>query len=277
MAKRWIIFLFISVFLISLVSAVPPVQSTIVAPQGLEIEATNFEYLQQNVYHVFRFRVYNASNNVFLNDDDVNCSMGIVDDKGESIFQQSAVTATGYVFMVNVSAANFSRLGRYHQGINCITNDGTTAGGVKTLSFEVTYSGFTLSTGSSIFYAVLIFLMMILLAGTIYGTSRLPEMNDKDEEGRIMSIKWLKYLRAPLYFVAWMLFVAILYISSNLAFAYLGEQLFAQILFVLFRITFGVTPLIVIVWFVWFFVKFFEDKKFQSLLNRGLYPQTRRL
>ena len=140
MAKRWIIFLFISVFLISLVSAVPPVQSTIVAPEGLEIEATNFEYLQQNVYHVFRFRVYNASNNIYLNDTDINCSMGIIDDRGEFIFQQPAVTATGYVFMVNLSGGNFSRTGFYHQGINCITNDGITAGGVKTLSFEVTYS-----------------------------------------------------------------------------------------------------------------------------------------
>lgn len=135
------LFLFSFLFLINLVSAVPPVQSTIVAQQGLEIEATNFEYLQQNVYHVFRFRVYNATNDVYMNDTHVNCSMVILDDMGEYVFQQPAVTATGYVFSVNVTAANFSRLGIYHQGINCITDDGTTAGGVKTLSFEVTDTG----------------------------------------------------------------------------------------------------------------------------------------
>lgn len=134
------LFLFSFLFLINLVSAVPPVQSTIVAQQGLEIEATNFEYLQQNVYHVFGFRVYNASNNVYLNDTHVNCSMGIIDSQGEYVFQQAVVTATGYVFRVNVSAGNFSKIGVYHQGINCISNDGT-AGGVKTLSFEVTDTG----------------------------------------------------------------------------------------------------------------------------------------
>ena len=139
--------------------------------------------------------------------------------------------------------------------------------------FEITYSGLRLTTANSIFYAVLIFLMLLLIAGILYGTGRLPAINDKDEDGRIMSVKWSKYLRAPLYFVAWMLFIAILYISSNLAFAYLGEQLFAQVLFVFFRICFGITPLIVTVWFVWFFVKFFQDKKFQNLLNRGIFPQ----
>ena len=135
------LFLFSFLFLINLVSAVPPVQSTIVAPEGLEIEATNFEYLQQNVYHVFRFRVYNATNNVYLDDDDVNCSFGIVNSQGEFIFNLPAATSSEYIFSVNVTAANFSKIGIYHVGINCITNDGTTAGGVKTLSFEVTDTG----------------------------------------------------------------------------------------------------------------------------------------
>lgn len=160
--KKLVLLLCIGIFLFSFVSAVPPVQSTIVAPQGLEIEATNFEYLQQNVYHAFRFRVYNASNNIYMNDTHVNCSMGLIDSQGEYVFQQQTVTATGYVFMVNVSAANFSQLGVYHLGINCISNDGT-AGGVKTLSFEVIYNGFTGTLG---FYILLLILSLgIIILG----------------------------------------------------------------------------------------------------------------
>lgn len=140
-------------------------------------------------------------------------------------------------------------------------------------TFKATSTGFDLSTGSSIVYAVLILLMMSLFAGISIGISKLPDSNEKGEDGRIMSINWLKYLRAPLYFICWMLFIAILYITSNLAFAYLGEQLFAKVIFVLFRICFGLTPLIVIVWVISFFVQFFQDKKFQSLINRGIFPQ----
>ena len=126
--------------MLNYVSAVPPVQSTLVADEGLEIEATNLGYLEKDVYHNFRFRVYNASTNKYLNDTDVNCSLGIVNEKGDYFFSENPVSATDYVFSVNVSAGNFSDVGIYHQGINCITNDGE-AGGVKTLSFEVTLNG----------------------------------------------------------------------------------------------------------------------------------------
>jgi hypothetical protein len=162
MILMFVIFLGVLAFC-AFTSAVPPVQSTIVAPQGLEIEATNFEWLTQNTYHNFRFRVYNVTNNVYMNDTHVNCSMGILDDKGEYVFQQPTVTASDYIFSVNVSAANFSRLGIYHQGINCITNDGTTAGGVKTLSFEVTPTGVSLTLG---FYIILLILSLgIIILG----------------------------------------------------------------------------------------------------------------
>jgi len=155
------LFVFIFLFTISSISAVPPVQSTIVAPQGLEIESTNFDYMKQNDYHVFRFRVYNSSNNIYMNDTHINCSMGIIDDKGDYVHQQAVVTASGYVFSVNVTEGNFSRLGIYHKGINCITNDGITAGGVLTQSFEVTPTGFTGTLGFYILILILSFGIII--------------------------------------------------------------------------------------------------------------------
>jgi len=166
---------------LSFISAVPPVQSTIVAPQGLEIEATNFEYLQQNAHHNFRFRVYNASNNIYFNDDGVNCSMGIIDNKGEYVYQQPKVTATGYVFMVNLTGGNFSRIGFYHQGINCITDDGTTAAGVKTLSFEVTPTGDERGFG--------FFLVLIIASAIIF------------LEGYMLDQDWLIFLAGILWII----------------------------------------------------------------------------
>lgn len=176
------------------------------------------------------------------------------------------MTASGSSFCYNITTT--SQLGRYD-----ITGLSNGCENTYATYFEITYSGGELSTGNSIFYAVLIVLMILLLAGTLYGTTKLPDSDEKGDDGRIMSINWLKYLKAPLMFVSWMIFIAILYISSNLAFAYLGEQLFAKIIFVLFRICFGITPIIVIVWVISFFVQFFKDKKFQSLINRGIFPQ----
>ena len=126
-----IILMFCLITMISFVSAVPPFQSTIVAQYGLEIEATNMDYLKQNTDHNFRFRVYNASNNVFMNDAMVNCSFGIVDGDGNYVYQQAVVTSIDYKFSVELDAGNFTQAGVYHRGINCITDNGD-AGGVKT-------------------------------------------------------------------------------------------------------------------------------------------------
>ena len=71
----------------------------------------------------------------------------------------------------------------------------------------------------------------------------------------------------------WMLFIGILFMFSNLGFAFLEEELFSQTLFVLFKICFGVTPLIVIVWMIWIIASMFHDKEFQQMLNRGMFPQ----
>ena len=141
--------------------------------------------------------------------------------------------------------------------------------------FKVTYTGKEISSAQGIIYIGLFAVLFFVFMATLFGIDKLPRYNQQDEEGRILSVSYLKYFRPVLWFFEWMLFVAALYISSNLAFAYLNEELFAKILFVLFRITFGVTPIIVIVWMAWIFVSMFHDKELQKLLNRGIFPEGR--
>ena len=71
----------------------------------------------------------------------------------------------------------------------------------------------------------------------------------------------------------WFLFIGILFMFSNLGFAFLEEELFSQTLFMLFKVCMGISPIIVIVWFVWIIVSMFHDKDFQNMLNRGMFPQ----
>jgi hypothetical protein len=69
-----------------------------------------------------------------------------------------------------------------------------------------------------------------------------------------------------------MLFIAITYVASNIAFNYLTEQLFAKTLFMIFQISFGITPLIVIVWISWLVVQIIQDKRIRALWERGMFP-----
>lgn len=140
-------------------------------------------------------------------------------------------------------------------------------------SFEVTYSGLILKEGQGIFYMILFTILIFFFIMVLFGINQLPASNTQDEEGKILSISYLKYFRPVGWMFEYILVVAILYLSSNLAFAYLNEALFAQILFVLFRITFMAAPIVVIVWIIWIFVQMFHDKQMQNLLNRGFFPQ----
>lgn len=143
-------------------------------------------------------------------------------------------------------------------------------------SFEATSTGYALSTSNSIVYLIMFFVVFFVFGMVMFFISKLPEDNEKDPEGKLLSISYLKYFRSALWFVEWILFIGILYLSSNLAFAYLGEQLFAKTLFVLFRIALGVTPIILIVWIIWVFVKIFHDKQLQGLINRGFFSEHNR-
>ena len=139
--------------------------------------------------------------------------------------------------------------------------------------FKITYLGKELTTEKAIIYFIFLILFILIFIGTFIFIGFLPGKNESDEEGRILSINYLKYFRNVLYMFEWMLFIGITYLFSNLGFAFLEEELFSKTLFMIFKISFGITPIIVTVWIVWIFVSIFHDKQFQQMLNRGMFPQ----
>jgi len=182
------------------------------------------------------------------------------------IIMNKAMTKTGSFY--NYSFDKTDLLGDYIvNGIGNIDGNDT----VWVYNFKITYNGKELSSSSSTFYIILFAIFVLLFFLTVYGINKLPGSNAKDEEGRIIQISYLKYLRSTLWFVCWMLIVAIFYISSNLSFAYLEDTLVANFFFTLFKISFGLSAPIVVVWFIWIFVRIFDDKKIKGLWERGMY------
>lgn len=139
--------------------------------------------------------------------------------------------------------------------------------------FKINYRGEDISSSQATLYFILIVVLFFVFIVTILGINQLPSSNTKDEEGKILSISYLKYLRPVGWFFLWMLFIAILFLSSNVAFAFLTGQLFAKTLHTLFQICMGLTPVIVIVWMIWIYRQMFHDKQMQKMLNRGMFPE----
>ena len=176
----------------------------------------------------------------------------------------------GYNF--NYTFCNTSQLGTYIvEGVGDVDGIDT----VFVYDFLITYSGLEINTGKSILYLGFFLILILVFIANFILIGFLPQKNQQDEEGRILSINYLKYFRNVLWLVEWMLFIGIIYLVSNIAFAFLEEQMFAKVLFMIFQVCFALTPIIIIVWVIWIFVSFFHDKQFQNMLNRGIFPQGR--
>lgn len=241
----------------------------------------NMKKLMLFVFAIFLVSLISASPGTYKQNQDIELLQTCADcttinitkitaPNGTIIVSHVSMTQNGSAFNYTLDSTYTSAFGTYH--INGIGNpDGDQE--VWTYSFYVNYRGDTVSSAQALLYIGFMVIILFVFVAILFVINKLPRKNEQDEEGRILSITRLKYFRPVLWFTEWMLFVAILFLTSNLAFAYLNEQMFAKILFAFFTISMGLTPLIVIGWIIWIFVQMFHDKQFQAMLNRGFFPQ----
>jgi len=272
MGKKLIFSLIVCfVFLISigLVTAQPPTTTNIQAfDTGFVIEPSPTIYIKQNTDYVVNFFVYNISNGVPIDNTTTSCVFYMADNQG-NLIHFSDVLYTTY-WTTTIAGGNFSELGHYPYGIKCNSSE---LGGAFINYFEVTYTGKIMSVSQSILSIGFLSLLVLIFFLNFIAMGYLPKRNQVDEEGKILSITYLKYFRNILAMTGYFLFIGIVYIASNLAYAFLDEVLIADTLFMIFRVAFGFAPVVVIVWLIWIFVSMFHDKQFQNMLNRGMFPQ----
>lgn len=244
--KRILLVLIMSIFLVSLVSAeecsIPPVK------QGDTIELTT----------VCRGGCTG-----------VNLTKVMFPNQSMALLGEFPMTENGSNY--NYTFSDTNTFGTYFYDTEGIDPNTIVVG--QTCSFEVTYNGKSFSTAQSIIYFILFMMLLLVFIIILFGINMLPKSNQQDEGGKILSISYLKYLRPIGWIFEYIFLVAIFYITSNIAFSYLETQLFAKVFFVLFQITFGFAPLIVIVWIIWIYRNMLHDKEFQDLLNRGIFPE----
>lgn len=166
----------------------------------------------------------------------------------------------------NYSFCNITKIGVYNvHGFGDLDGDKTS----WVYNFEITGTGFefdqpraSLTLG---LFGILIFLFIVNVGAIPF----LPKDDDRDEEGTLISINKLKYLRPILYVSAWFLLIAIIYSASNLALAYMGSTLLGGILFKIFQVMFALSLPMIVIWFIFIFYNFFQDKKMKQYIERG--------
>lgn len=239
--KRWFLFLTLALLILPLVTAL------------------DFQKHKQDTNLDFAITSNNAT----------GCNLTTINNPSNITTINQEGTKNFQTFNFSIDGANYSDYGVYCHNIECTD-------GVKIESgqkcYEVNYFGKELTESQSILYLGLLGILIFTLFISFMGIRQLPDSNAKDEFGRIMSINYLKHFRLVLWLVSYFLFIGIVYLASNIAFAFLSEQLFAKLLFAIFTVLFVLSPVVVILIVLSFFVTFFHDKQFQNLLNRGIFP-----
>jgi len=136
--------------------------------------------------------------------------------------------------------------------------------------FDVNGTGYELTQQRTFIYLGLIGLLIFLFVVNIIVIPMLPSDNNRDEEGVLISVNQLKYLRPILYVTAYFLLMSIIYTSSNVALAYMGTTMFGSFLFMIFKIMFALALPMVFVWFIYLLHQAVTDKELKKGLERGI-------
>lgn len=266
------IFLLFSMVLIN-AQAQPPLEGAQGFPTGLFVEIIQTNTHENNKDLIFNAHVFNITDGVRRTNLTTDCNLHVFDNTGFHIVNQERMPYddVGLDWDLTIDKGSFTRNGGYSALIVCNSTDNF--GGFIAWSFDVTQSGLSVTMGQGLLYLGFFIMLIFTFLVVLFSINQLPSTNTKDEEGVILSISYLKYLRPVGWMFEYMLIVAILFLSSNIAFAFLNEQLFAKILFTLFIITFSLAPVIITVWIIWIYRQMFHDKEMQNLLNRGFFSE----
>ncbi len=177
------------------------------------------------------------------------------------------MTRTGSVYNFTLTSANITSLGAYIvNGIGDL--DGTNT--IWTYNFFVTGTGFELTQARGIVFIGLLFIMVFLFVVNMIGITMLPSKNNRNELGELISINNLKHLRSILMGIGYLLLLSIVFLSSNLALAYLGTALFGNILFVIFQIMLIMLLPMFVIWLLFILQSIFRDRELKKMINRGV-------
>ena len=131
-----LLFVFILLFSFSVFS-LPPVQTTLIGNNDLNIEYPPFEYYKFNTDLKFNFHVYNSTGSIKTNST-TNCTAHLYDNAGTHLIDSKLnYDLSDKDFYINIGKGNFSEPNVYSLLIYCID----TQSGSVVLPFEITPNG----------------------------------------------------------------------------------------------------------------------------------------
>lgn len=266
-----IMILTLTLFSLNFVFAEPPFQEgAITFTEGYFVEFEEVDVHKRGEDIIFQTHVFNISTGIRLTNTSTSCTIDVYNEKGEHLIDETPMDyhVIGRDWELTVAGGNFTTNEEY--GYIIICND-SRIGGFASVGFDITGTGFKLTEARVILSLGLLALLVFLFMVTIGTLTVLPSKNNVDEEGTLLSINQLKYLRPIIYSFAYLMLTSIMFISSNIALGYLGTKLIGDILFVIFQMMLMFSPLMIILWLLFIFYSIFQDNELKKHIERGAF------
>lgn len=216
--KRGIIlgmFLFSILFLISFISAAPPITTVQQFTSGYVVQVPKDNVLKINNPYNFEFHVYNVSNGIPITSG-ISCNFHLYNSSGKHQLEfTNSVASAGLDYNFYVEGDNFTELGTsYYYHITC---NSTNLGGYRAVDLEVTSQGDEINTSHSLIYIILLIINLIFLTALIILAIKLPYENQKEETRNgpaVVKIVKMKYVKL---FCIWFSYGLFLWLITILA------------------------------------------------------------
>ena len=263
--------LILASLMVLVVLAVIPLMSAKVETQvnnnGFQIFHPDFDFVPQDTDFKLHIHASNVSTGLPLVNTDADCYLHLYSPDGNHSFEGiMGLDGNGQDWDLFIGGGNFSDLGIHSFYIWC---NNSAFGGEAKGTFEVNRNGIEPTQARATLNAAMMFLLVLLFILCVWLMLRMDNYK-RDVEGEILGINQLKYIRFPLFTIAYGILMGIFYIASNIGFGYLGDELFAQIFFTLFAVMMKLYIVILLVVTAWFFFQIVQDKKIKGMIERGV-------
>jgi len=195
------------------------------------------------------------------------CTISINYPNGSNVIRSSSVTINGHYAIFNLNRTTTSEIGVYQVDIHC--NNGAD-NGASTFEYLVTVTGNELETSESIIYIIFIVGLIFTFLFFIFGAIKIPFKNTRADNGQIVSVNDLKYLKVVCIVFSYLILMAIFgilrQITANYLFLNQAHKTFQWLYWFLLSFTLP----IIIVSVILMIVMFFENKKIKKALFRGV-------
>jgi len=194
------------------------------------------------------------------------CNFTRVTYEGQTLFSNIETTKDGTHYYFLIEGGNITDKGLLTYCYDCGNAAQKDTG---CIDVPLTYNGHELSTQTSLLYLGLIVFLVFIFGLLIVSLNYIPK-DVRDDQGFIMDVSKLAYLRPVVKGIAWVVLTAIVFIASNVAIAYLDTGLLGTFLFGIWRIMMLSNLVILPLCVIYMIQRIMMSKEMISLIERGV-------